>query len=429
MAGRDLVADRWPASLEEQVKARFDRPELAQLWRSLRDRFEQGRPVSRVRVGPLDERQRDALADLLGWRRIPGAFVYVSVSAVDEVFRKAADLNARAVVEILTGPLGNRMAERDAEREERDALWAWLARHPVVRAEPALDSWVEKVKRAGVIDGSVTKTRELLERALAVVDALPGNGVPLSAFAQEVCGEEHALDDGNRLSTLVLRALAALHDEPEPPGAQERRALWERAGVACDALSTSVLVAGLRLNGQDPLANALRIWVNAGQACAVTLEQLRRAGPMSTDASTVWVVENPSVVAMVLSRFGEACPPLVCTSGWPSSAAILLLRRLRDAGAELRYHGDFDGSGIRIAAYVCAKTGAVPWRMSHADYVEAVRPTGRKPGRVTDAPWDPQLASALRHHDVAVSEEQVAAQLLVDLRDDNASRLTAEKMG
>lgn len=41
---------------------------------------------------------------------------------------------------------------------------------------------------------------------------------------------------------------------------------------------------------------------------------------------------------------------------------------------ELRYHGDFDGSGIRIAAYVCAKTGAVPWRMSHTDIDAGNRP-------------------------------------------------------
>ncbi|MFF4144807.1 DUF2399 domain-containing protein [Streptomyces sp. NPDC001698] len=34
---------------------------------------------------------------------------------------------------------------------------------------------------------------------------------------------------------------------------------------------------------------------------------------------------------------GPRCPPLVCTSGWPNSAAIQLLRMLADHGAALHY--------------------------------------------------------------------------------------------
>jgi hypothetical protein len=51
----------------------------------------------------------------------------------------------------------------------------------------------------------------------------------------------------------VLRGLAGL-DEPLPATAAERRALWQRAGIECDALSTSVLVAGLRPTGASPAA-------------------------------------------------------------------------------------------------------------------------------------------------------------------------------
>lgn len=402
-------------SPEELARAHLDRPELAQLWRALRHRFEQGNPVSTVRVGPLSDDERAALADLLGWRRLPDNLARVRVGALDEICARVTGMDTRAVVTALTGPLADRAAERRAARAERDALWSWLAEHPVVRAEPALDTWVAKVRRNGVVAGSVATTRELLERALSVLEALPADGVPLSAFAQATCGEEHALDDGSRLSTLVLRALSCLHDEPEPSDAEERRALWERSGVACDALSTTVLVAGLDLDGHGPLAETLRVWAAAGQACPVTLAQLHRSGPLRPSAPTVWVVENPSIVAMALARFGARCPPLICTSGWPSSAAILLLRRLCDAGATLRYHGDFDGEGIRIAAYVRAKTGAEPWRMGRADYVDAVAAAGRPPGRVTDAPWDPRLAPALRQHAVAVPEERVASRLLADL--------------
>ena len=266
---------------------------------------------------------------------------------------------------------------------------------------------------------------------------LPGDGGRLPAFADQACGDPHALDDGRRLATYVLRALACLRDEPPPATAAERRALWERAGIECDALSTSVLVAGLRPTGDGPLALTARAWAALGQAVRLTLAQLR-ADPLTRSAGSltgpvaphVWIVENPSLIAKALDHFGQHCPPLVCTSGWPNTAVVELLRGLRSSGAELWCHADLDGDGLRIAAYVAAKTGARPWRMTTSDYLtaileaaapEAVIPeadgpeTGPAPGRLTDVPWDPDLATALRAHRMAVPEERVADLLLDDL--------------
>ncbi|MFB7611631.1 DUF2399 domain-containing protein [Streptomyces gardneri] len=92
----------------------------------------------------------------------------------------------------------------------------------------------------------------------------------------------------------------------------------------------------------------------------------------------------------------------------------------------LRYHGDFDGEGIRIAAYVLDKTPARPWRMTEADYRAAVarHPHGPGAGRVTEAPWDPGLAGAMTEHDTAVVEELVADVLLDDLAVRVADRRT-----
>lgn len=88
---------------------------------------------------------------------------------------------------------------------------------------------------------------------------------------------------------------------------------------------------------------------------------------------------------------------------------------LAEAGAQLRYHGDLDGEGIRIAAHVTATTPATAWRMSAGDYLEAIRPHGPPAGRVTDAPWDPDLAPRVRKHGIAVFEEQVLSVLLDDM--------------
>ncbi|MGW3472232.1 TIGR02679 family protein [Saccharopolyspora sp. NPDC000995] len=396
------------------ARARYDTPELAPLWRSLWERLSSGRAVNSVRLCGLAPDQRAALADLLGLDRLPEADASVSVRVLDEVLGSAIGSTAREVVELVVGRLENRAEMRLAATRARAELWAWLDEHPVVRAEPALAGWATGIRRGGLIDGSTDKTREVVAQALSVLVALPSDGRPLSTLAGDVCDDTHALDDGTRASALVLKALAAIHDEEPPQNAEQRRACWERAGVECDALSTSVLTAGFRPGGTDPLSATLRTWTEAGHAAVVTLAQLRDYGP-PRGATVVHAVENPAIVAMATARFGPGCPALVTTSGWPNSAVTHLLRQLTESGAQVRYHGDFDGEGLRIAAHVIARTGAQPWAMSAADYLAAVRPGRPEPGNITDIPWDPALPTALREHRATVSEEHVAEQLLTEL--------------
>ena len=405
--------------VEPRIPDRLRSAALTPLWRTLHDRFSSGRPVSRIKLTGLTAENRAALADLLGLDRYPGESTQISVSRLDAVLSETTGYDSRVVTEAIAGRPDDRAAERARDRRERADLWAWLAAHPVVTAEPALRGWADDVRRGGVLGRSVPETRTLLNQALTVLAALPADGRPLPTFAMDTVRDPHGLNDDTRLAGLVLRALATRYGEPPPDGAEARRALWRRAGVACDALSTVVLAAGLRPGGGDVLARSLRMWADAGRANAITLAQLQETAGLCVPRPVVWVVENPSILALAERRFGPRCPPLVCTSGWPNSAGVLLLRKLRAAGAELRYHGDLDGEGLRIAAYVLARCAAIPWRMSARDYLEAVMGSARDvrlaPGRITDVPWDPELGDAIRRHGVAVHEELVAETLLADL--------------
>jgi uncharacterized protein (TIGR02679 family) len=388
-------------------------PELAPLWAAVHHRLSSGRPVSRVRIGPLSARQQAVLADLLGLPRLPGERPTVSLAILDNVLIESVGLPAREVVGRLVGPLGDRAGDREQAAAQREELWAWFADHPVVRAQPALSPWVSSVQRAGLAGGSVPRTRAELTRALRVLAELPASGVPLPVLADQTVGDTHGLDEGTRCASLVQRALATLYDVPPPANAPERRALWERAGVAGDELSPVVLAAGIQLAGDDVAARILRVCTEAGHAAALTLGHLRTAEWASGPAD-VWVFENPSVLAMALARFGRRCPPIAVTSGWPSSAAILLLQKLDSAGARLHYHGDFDGEGLRIAAAIVARTGAAPWHMTSADYLNAVS-HGPPVGRMSDVPWDSALATHMAERGVTVPEERIATGLLGEI--------------
>lgn len=396
----------------------LDRRALLPLWQAVHERLSSGRPVSRVRIGPLDDEQRGALADLLGLDRLPEVRPFVALARLEEAVADISGHALREVVAVIVGPIDDRAAVRQRSKDERDDLWAWLEAHETARSQPALGEWVAHCRNGGLVDGSVPRTRKLLSSALAVLAALPAEGEPLPVFAARmVGGDSHALDDGTRLSSLVLWALAVMHGGDMPGNARQRRAMWAQAGVADDDLSGTVLAAGLRLVGDGLLSRIVGACTQAGHAASLTLAQLRDPGDLRLCAGPVHITENPSVVALALRRFGSKCPPLVCTSGWPNSAAVHLLRLLADHGAALRYHGDFDGEGIRIAAYILDKTPAATWRMMAADYGDALTRTSRGPavGRLTTAPWDPALTAAMAERGTAVLEETVADLLLDDL--------------
>lgn len=390
--------------------------DLAPLWHALHRRLSTGRSVSRVKVGPLNAAQRTAIADLFGSARMPGEYWMVSLAQVDTVLLDVTGCDAYTVVEHLVGSIGNRSAERAAATAERNRLWEWLFDHEVVRAQPALIGWAALMRRNGLVEGSVQRTTIELERALRVLRELPGAGVPLPVFAARMLGDPHGLDDGTRTQAMVIRALTAIYDSEPPKDVVQLRALWERAGIADDELSSTVLVAGVPTDDSNTvIGQILHTCAGAGLAAVLTLQQLRVEAELTEVAARVWVIENPSILAMALARFGDRCPPMVCTAGWPSSAGVRLLDQLARAGAELRYHGDLDGEGLRIAANLVARVGVVPWRMTSTDYLAAFGSDGPSVGRVTQAPWDPELSEHMRRVGRLVPEERVVDLLLEDM--------------
>ena len=195
-----------------------------------------------------------------------------------------------------------------------------------------------------------------------------------------------------------------------------RREVWAAVGILRDDLSTTVLTFGLPGDPVTPTGQALDIWRAAGQPAVLTLRQLVHTPPrLSLAGQTVSVCENPVVLSVAADRLGSGCAPLVCTNGQPGTAVMRLLGLLADSGARLRYHGDFDWGGLRIANLIFRRLPATPWRFSTGSYLAAQ--TGRPlTGTPVDATWDPELAPAMTARDLAVEEEHVLDVLIADLR-------------
>ena len=187
-----------------------------------------------------------------------------------------------------------------------------------------------------------------------------------------------------------------------------QRDLWASVGVLVNELARPVLVLNL------PGVAA------PGEPAYLSLRSLLRSPPVWTVRGlTVFVCENPNLLAIAADHLGQRCAPLVCTDGMPAAAQRSLLTQLARAGAALRYHGDFDWPGLHIGNHMLREHGASPWRFGAADYEAALR-TAPLPGRplhtdAVEASWDNALAAAMQTALRAIDEEMVADALLQDL--------------
>jgi uncharacterized protein (TIGR02679 family) len=351
----------------------------------------------------------DAIAGLLGVRRPTDGTLRVSLAKLDLALR--VSVVGRGLLEVLAevgGPLVDRRVQSAHLDEMRSRQWAELAIHPAVAREPRLSGWLDRVRSSGLArrlagDEQAAVLSTTLDTLVAVWG---GEGARrLAVLAAEVTGDAHGLDRGRPVGTLAVHALAWLAGEQFPRDAADWRRVWNEAGVACDDLSCDVLVHALPGWPTEPLR--------------LTLRQVSSWHPPPGVGGTVFVSENPAIVAAAVDQFGEDAPMMVCLDGMPSTAALVVLDELVAAGCAVAYHGDFDWRGLAIAGVLARKVpSAGSWRFSATDYVAAVDGglgAVALTGKPTSSPWDDRLAPAMEQAGVAIYEEQVVLDLLDDL--------------
>ncbi len=288
----------------------------------------------------------------------------------------------------------------------------------------------------------------------AVLRVLPTSGEPLAVLARRVLGDAHGLDADRPLGRLAVAVVAAAFLAPGPAdastvedpvgdGSPSTRETWAAAGVVLSNVASTVLCLGVPGAGPDPgglpvaepvavrldpsaaTSSALEAMRLARVPVVLTLDQVRSGGVAAlAPQAVVHVCENPTVVEVAAARWASSShgaepspgpgPVLVCGWGQPSTAVVELLRALTSCGARVRYHGDFDWPGLRIAQALAARVPWEPWRFTAADYraaVDAGGPSRPLTGPPAPSPWDPALAEAMAEAGAVVEEEAVADEL------------------
>ncbi|GAA2777315.1 TIGR02679 family protein [Saccharopolyspora taberi] len=409
----------------DDLRAVWDIEPLRGLWEKARETLESPRQDATFRLELPDAETRDAVGSLVG-RKMMGHGTRIKLTTLDERVRATRfRLSLEEVLEILHGrPVIRRTsesAERNARRERlTETVRAALAEQSV--SGGWTDAWIRWIHQYGRIadedlPGIARRAASVLARL--ALEAEPEVWHSRADLAARV-GGAHQLDNGMPLSRVVLRAAALARGVAAPGNERERRELWERCGVVLDGVSATALTWALPLVGDDPWSRSVRQRTELGlPAHLMHLDLAAAPERLVEPGTTIAVCENPRILEATAQE--EIRHPLVCVSGNPTTVTLALLGRLASNGARLRYHGDFDWPGLRIAG--AAMKHAEPWRMSAADYRQALDEAARDRidlpslvGEPVPTPWDPALAELMANTGRAVEEEAVLPTLLADLR-------------
>jgi uncharacterized protein (TIGR02679 family) len=404
---------------QERLRKFFDRPGLKRLVERLLIRRDRGDSLNGVlTLDRVQSGERRAIDDILRRKTTTGAKMSVPLDLVlnQLIVARLAD-SWEEVLHALFGPPDPTRIIKALRTQAWDELWNRGAALPSKGFVSCI--WFERLRRDGSLrrlsHDDPQRALTWITQAMELAALLPLESEPLASVAARVAGNSHALDPDQPLATLALRGIAAYLGVSGPQSAKERRALWAKVGILCDELSTPALTFNLTVANAAPLTEILV----AARVGIVPIHVSTRL-LLSTDwrsaivPKRVFVCENSSLVALANQRLGSASQPLVCLDGEPKTAGWLLLDRLREAGAEFFYHGDFDWSGLAIARRVLSRIGAKPWRYSERDYLVAPG-TEMLEGPEELSPWCPTLAMAMKKRGVAIHEEAVAEPLIQDL--------------
>lgn len=365
---------------QNEAKRYFAQPAYARLFRLAKQKYESiGRIGGKIRLSSLSVREKEALSGLLARDLYRQKSVTVSLSELNEKLREtkfSVDL-----LTLLSLLFNEEMKPKAVQIEEKRAIWNQYINHLQARANvKVVYNWLEQMKTGQANGYRVLKEHfedmkndlnpkaKGIDEICSVVDGLNRlpifteqsleRKIPLPVFAAQRTGDAHFFDRDRFAGRLFYYGILHVNKRQVDEDALEGGPLFERqqyenVGISLDDLSSQVLVLGIADGKEYSYALTLRM-----------VRKMAAATPYSTlkwfnaalSTKNVFVSENPSICTMILELLSEdqeekrVYPPIVCTSGQPSHAALELFDLFVNEGITLYYSGDLDVKGLAMAS-------------------------------------------------------------------------------
>ncbi len=381
----------------------FRQASLSRLLAKLRERYvELGRVGGQVLLEDSTPEERRNIASLLGKSPYQDLTIKVRLVDVDKALRQsgfACELPDLLDAFFPHQPLITRPEQRTALVEHqthfRTALEAIVSELPedssgrrwLVHGAHGLDWLFTQSKNQSVhVQAQQLDVVRIVARAL---NALPSAHTPerLALFAQRIAGDPHFFDADRTAGRLLRYALTDLTQfaTDRDNGNRQIADIYAHAGLLVDTLSSNVAVFNLAAATYNDGTPDVLPQAAGERVLLLPLRQLLAWQSVASTTMDIYGFENPQVFEEVIAGLSRApvkrpLPTLICTAGWPSTAALLLLDLLMGQSPDhhFNYSGDFDLAGLKIAAYLIERypEQCHLWRFDTNSYLQAIHSGG-----------------------------------------------------
>jgi len=365
----------------------------------------------KVKLDGLDDAERTALSELFRTDYSSSGSVAIPARRLEEALGRTKFAGVR-LIDILEGYQGDPITTLAEERNAREAVKrAFFQSLRDTCTSPYSRAWLDNLAVKGSGSRSVHRSYDRdpvtlhaqLEKILSALSDLPidparpeaGRYERLPVFASRIGGDPHCFDLGTEMGKYLIAALNWVRTAKSPAaplapprGVEDITELLAHFGIVRDDLLNFVTCTGILASSA---AQPLPTWAAAcreGVVLNIPLRELVKAqscrpfeacaGPgADRDISpAVFVIENSGVFSAVLDQVSESSsgharrPPMICTHGQFTLAALIILDKLAASGATLFYSGDFDPEGLQMAQRLMDRLGESvrPWRYGPENY-------------------------------------------------------------
>jgi len=278
---------------------------------------------------------------------------------------------------------------------------------------------------------------QLKEMILYVMHAL--NELPvhtnsfeyLAVFAAKITGNPHYFDDKSESNYLLWQGILYYCEKmvskefitlEQSFHLDRKKEILYKVGLIRDEISNSTMVYGIQAKKKNGEAHrGLEGFCLEKEPVQLSLLTVSELDQVWCYTNRIYVVENPSIFASIIKVADEKCSVL-CVSGQPCLASLVLLDKIVQHGVTIYYSGDCDPEGLRIADRLKQRYGKnlELWLMDEKYYVQSIsnREISERRVKMLDGLQDEALkvvAQRMRHEKRAGYQEQIMGEYLAHL--------------
>ena len=352
-----------------------------------------GKLSGKIFLNNLSEAECIALGKVFGRSLLPGDFGFF-VSELQAALNETRDCGVE-VEELVERYFKEKIVSNSQKREEKkvfnNRFWEMVLDEAESRfgEDSGGTRWLREVREQRkygyhlIIREREKSSDGIKEVLLEVCGALTylsqedrnGAGyVRLAVLGAEVTKNPHCFDRQNAAGRLLISALSYLYREEEPVAQEDVLALYYKARIAPDDISSYTTCYGIHFYEGDREHEAYRHFVEKGEKYVLTLSNLSKLTGAYSKRKKVFIIENQMVFSQVCDEMVGEEYSVVCTSGQLKTASLFLIDLLLKSECKLYYCGDIDPEGIEIADRVLARGSRqiLPWRMTTQDYYRSI---------------------------------------------------------